>query len=227
VRPQRRFPWAYSPIQLTVAQAQAVQTQLLGGLFEAKNQAPITVGGQTYTATTADTQAMAHQIAAASQQVIDAVHAEIGTAAQSAASGAVANVNTATASYNTAFDTQFGHGPVGGGASGTVLQTLNFNFAEIASSTFGTVLQMAWNQTPIGAASTPTITPTEATGPTMTWPNSSGQSQSLTFSQMSALLKSITDRRTALQTTRASKQNDINNLSSVADLAQYDITAGW
>jgi hypothetical protein len=44
---------------------------------------------------------------------------------------------------------------------------------------------------------------------------------------MVALLKALTDRRTTLQTTRLSKRSDINGLSSVAAVANYDITAGW
>jgi hypothetical protein len=61
----------------------------------------------------------------------------------------------------------------------------------------------------------------------MTWPNSQGQAQSFSFSQMNTLLKALTDRRTTLQTTHLSKTADIAALTSVQAVAGYDITAGW
>jgi hypothetical protein len=88
---------------LTVAQAQMVKNTLLDGLFSAKRQAPITVGGQTYNGGDGETHSMANQIAAASQLTLDSANSVIsngvGTALTSLASSVVSVTNSAFSTF--------------------------------------------------------------------------------------------------------------------------------
>jgi hypothetical protein len=82
-----------APMGMSLSQAQTIQSGLIDGLFESKRQAPVTVGGQSYNGSDSDISAMSEQISAASQQVIDALHAEIAAAASST-NTALAGVKT-------------------------------------------------------------------------------------------------------------------------------------
>jgi hypothetical protein len=104
---------------LTPAQAQTVKTSLLDALFAVKRQAPITVGGQTYNASDAETSAMSNQIAAASEQVIDALNAEVATLPP-ATNTALAGVKSTT---DAAMVGLMGPAPVGVESSRSRLRT--------------------------------------------------------------------------------------------------------
>jgi hypothetical protein len=102
-------------------------------------------------------------------------------------------------------------------------------FGTVAS-TNATIRGTSAPHTTVGTVATPTIAPATSTivGPVIPWNPSDGSPiQNLTFAQLSALLKSLTDRRATLQATHLSKRAAIAALTSVKDIAAYDITAGW
>lgn len=88
--------------------------------------------------------------------------------------------------------------------------------------------------TPVGGGitapgvSAPTVAATPATGPDIAWPPlGGGPAVTLTYVQFTALLQIITSRRNSLQQVRTAHKNNIAGMTTVQQIAAYDITAGW
>jgi hypothetical protein len=206
-------------IPLTITQAVTIKSSLVDGLFVSKRQAPIVLSGQTYDGSDAETAAMSNAVNASSPAAINLALAALTASVNTAASQAVTNVNTETALFNTDLHTD-------------VTDVANVNslaFGVSAAISFPIDIGLlATTQPSIAAASVPaTITAPTVDGPTISWPNTSGAPQSLSFSQISALLKSLTDRRVTLQSRLVAHKTAIATLTTPAAVASYDITAGW
>jgi hypothetical protein len=223
------------PPQLSPAQAIAIKGGLLDALFAVKRQAPITFQGQTYDGGDKETSAMANAISGAAQQVIDSANSQVNSAlstlaatvqsqSNAALAGTSSNIGTVLSSYGSSLTTN-------------LLQfaaNINVLIADpvIVASVFPIPAgEVTWD--PVGpsnpTAQTVSITPptVNVQGPAISWPNSSGAVQNLSFAQMSGLLKALADRRATLQTTHLAMKAAIAAQTSVAGVAGLDITTGW
>jgi hypothetical protein len=202
-------PISVSPF-ITLKQAVAIKGNINDALFALKRQAPITFQGQTYDGSDTETSAMSTAISGAAQQNIDAANSALSnltSSVNSANATTVSNVNAANADF--------------GGPAGQVDANMDTIFAAT-----GFPIEVVGVAVLNVDAPADIIAPT-ITGPAMSWPNSSGVSQNLSFAQMSGLVKALADRRATLQTTHIAMKAAIAAQTSVAGIAGIDITAGW
>jgi hypothetical protein len=214
---------AITAMPLTLAQAKRVKIGLVDGIFNSKRQLPITTQGQTWDAT--DQSLMGMQSAIAAFDVVAAMNAsDASIASQVNTMGITTSTQTQT---QTQTATQTAVGGISYGVA-TVSNVPNVVVAPIGNPTASSASQSNSQSTSQSSSVHTSISPPAASPPNIPWPPlNSTTTVSLTQSNMRALINSIQQRRGSLQSTRLSKTNAINSMTTVAAIIAYDATTGW
>jgi hypothetical protein len=210
---------------VTLAQAKRVKIGLVDGIFNSKRQLPISYAGNMWDATD---QAMigmqaainswniAADISAADKALADNVNTmglQVHMSNPASAPVAfIASTDTVSAATTATLDNT-GKWVVGMSTSPAWATAVGGGTVGVQPAYFATKGQ---------------ITSSPTNGPNVPWPPLNATAPvTLSMGQMRTLISNIQTRRAALQSTRLTKTNAVNLLTTIAAVIAYDATAGW
>jgi hypothetical protein len=216
---------------VTLAQAKRVKIGLVDGIFNSKRQLPINYVGNTWDATDQSMIGMqtminawsvetdittADAILADNMQKLQVLIHQTGNASQPAAYAS----GTGSIDAAVRFDKHLS----GGVWDGTYVRIPGTSPTWVTSVGGGGVnAQPTYVPIPAGQIGYQTTT-----GPSVSWtPLNATAPVSLSMTSMRTLISNIQTRRGSLQSTRLTKTNAINLLTTVAAVIAYDVTTGW
>jgi hypothetical protein len=222
-------------LPITLAQAKRVKIGLVDGIFNSKRQLPISYANQTWEAT--DQALMGMQAAVNGWDIAASISAGDATLA--------ANINTMSLQVNLgAIASQ----PVATGTSdgqtfyldgyGSIMYMYQISPNDTNGPwNVSSTNSPAWltsvggggvSQQPSYSGSTTPITFQQTAGPNISWPPLNATTPvTMSMTSMRTLLANIQSRRASLQSTRLTKTNAVNLLTTIAAVIAYDATSNW